>query len=415
MSDYSKIILGKRKMTSKINIAVIDSDDDIREVIKKKISLDEDVEISGEFNNIIDGCNFIFERKPQIIIMDISQNTKETLDSISKIHSVLKNSKIIVLSRDMHPELVVKSLRAGAVDFVIKSPLNISELVDIIQKAKKGLNLNVDYTTKCKVISVFSNKGGIGKTSIAVNLAYELANLTKESVALIDLNMQMGDVTTFLDLNPAFNTSYIIKNLEKIDEKSILSSLEKYKSTSLYVLADPPNLEQAENIKAKDITKLINILKNVFSYIVIDTTSSFDEKTVMSLENSDLVLLPVILNIPSLRNCQRCFDLFKKSEYHEDKIKVIINRFMKNDELKIEDAQRLLNRNIYYTIPNDYGTIISAINQGLPLSEVNFNSDITKSFKDLANLLADNFVYETLEGGENKEPSRLMKLFNNKK
>ena len=402
-------------MTSKFDLVIINPEDEERKLIAKNLSQLENIQISGEFNNIIDGSGFIFETKPQIVIIDISQNTKESLETISKISSNLKFTKIVVLSRDMHPELVVKSLRSGASDFVVKSPLNISELIDIINKLGKTLDKNVDYTTKCKVLSVFSNKGGIGKTSIAVNLAYELAILTRERVALVDLNMQMGDVTTFLDLNPTFNTSYLINNLDKIDESFLLSSLEKYKETSLYVLADPPNLEQAENITSKDITKLINVLKNVFSYIVIDTTSSFDEKTITALENSDLVLLPVILNIPSLHNCQRCFDLFKKAGYYEDKVKILVNRYMKNDQLSLDDAQRVLNRSVYYTIPNNYGTIISSINQGMPISDIDLSSDISKSFKDLANLLADNFTYNVSMSDAKKEPSHLMKLFNRKK
>ena len=155
-----------------------------------------------------------------------------------------------------------------------------NEFLQSVEKLKDLILGNINDTTKCKVITTFSNKGGIGKTAIATNLAVELANMTKERVALVDLNMQMGDVTTFLDLNPSFDTAYVINNLERIDEGFLLSTLEKYNNTSLYVLADPPDLEQAEVITSDNITTLINVLRNVFSYIIIDTTASFDGKKI---------------------------------------------------------------------------------------------------------------------------------------
>ena len=101
-----------------------------------------------------------------------------------------------------------------------------SDFIVAVEKLKDLILGNINDTTKCKVITAFSNKGGIGKTAIATNLAVELANMTKERVALVDLNMQMGDVTTFLDLNPSFDTSYVINNLERIDEGFLLSTLE---------------------------------------------------------------------------------------------------------------------------------------------------------------------------------------------
>ena len=239
--------------------------------------------------------------------------------------------------------------------------------------------------------------------------------MTKERVALVDLNMQMGDVTTFLDLNPSFDTAYVINNLERIDEGFLLSTLEKYNNTSLYVLADPPDLEQAEVITSDNITTLINVLRNVFSYIIIDTTASFDGKTITALDNSDLVLLITIINLPSVRNCQRCFDLFKRLGYTKDKIKIIVNRYMENDEIKVEDVEEVLGHPVYFKIPNNYFTIINAINKGLPVCEINPHSNIAKSFKELAALLSDNFTYSNTQKPQKREKSfNLLDIFKKK-
>ena len=387
-------------MSIKIDTVIIDSDDTSRGLVASFLEKVQDINIVGKFQDAINSYGEIIELHPNLIIVDISQRTQLTLDVIVKFSKNLRNAKIIVLSYDTDSELVIKSLRAGAREFLVK-PLIESDFIDSIEKMKDLILGNINDTTKCKVITTFSNKGGIGKTSIATNLAFELASLTNEKVALVDLNFQMGDVTTFLDLNPSFDTSYVVNNLERIDETFLLSTLEKYKDTSLYVLADPPDLEQAEVITSENITTLINVLRSVFSYVIIDTTRSFDGKTITALDNSDLILLVAILNLPSVRNCQRCFDLFKRLGYQKDKVKLIINRYMENDEIKIEDVEDVLGHSVYYKIPNNYFTIINAINKGMPTSDINHQSNIAKAFRELAALLSDNYTYSA--SGQNKQ------------
>ncbi len=399
-------------MSIKIDTVIIDSDETSRGLVAGFLNKVEDINIAGEFQDAINSYAEIVEMHPNLIIVDISQRTQLTLDVIVKLSKNLRNVKIIVLSYDMDSELVIKALRAGAREFLLK-PLIENDFLESVEKIKDLILGNINDTTKCKVITTFSNKGGIGKTSIATNLAVEIANLTNERVALVDLNFQMGDVTTFLDLNPAFDTSYVVNNLERIDETFLLSTLEKYKNTSLYVLADPPDLEQAEIITSENITTLINVLRSVFSYVIIDTTSSFDGKTITALDNSDLILLVAILNLPSVRNCQRCFDLFKRLGYQKDKIKLIINRYMENDEIKIEDVEDVLGHNVYYKIPNNYFTIINAINKGMPVSDINHQSNIAKAFRELAALLSDNYTYTSVKQTK-REESGFLGLFKKK-
>ena len=401
-------------MGIKIDTVVIDPENNSRELILNYLAQIEDINVTQEFNDVLTAMNFITESRPNLIIVDISQKTQMALDIIVKISNTLKNSKIIVLSYDMNSETVIKALRAGAREFLVK-PLIENDFILAVEKLKDLILGNINDTTKCKVITTFSNKGGIGKTAIATNLAVEIANMTKERVALVDLNMQMGDVTTFLDLNPSFDTAYVINNLERIDEGFLLSTLEKYNNSSLYVLADPPDLEQAEVITSENITTLINVLRNVFSYIIIDTTASFDGKTITALDNSDLVLLITIINLPSVRNCQRCFDLFKRLGYTKDKIKIIVNRYMENEEIKVEDVEEVLGHPVYFKIPNNYFTIINSINKGLPVCEINPHSNIAKSFRELAALLSDNFTYTNNRKAQTSEKAfDLLDIFKKK-
>lgn len=376
-------------MINHIQTVIIDTEPQSIEVLKMYLNELDFIQITETFTDFINGYNYILEMRPSIVIIDISNKPELALDFINKISTNHKTCKIIVTSSNYSTDTIIKAMRAGAREFLPK-PIIKDELFISFNKIKEQIAGHTSETEKCRVITTFSNKGGIGKTAIATNLALELANITKEKVALIDLNLQLGDITTFLDINPSFDISYVIQNLSRIDETFLLSTLEKYKDTNLYILADPPYLEQAEDITAEQISTLFEVLKKTFSYIVVDTGANFDGKTITALDNSDLILLITIVNLPAIRNCQRCLDLFGRLGYEKEKIKVVLNRYMENDEIKTEDVEDVLGQEIYWKVPNNYFTIMSAINKGIPVSTVNAESNISQSYRELAALLSDN-------------------------
>ena len=329
-----------------------------------------------------------------ILLADLSTYKQQKLELILKVTKECKSCKVLALSDNPSVDLIIEIMRAGAKEFV-PIPIIKSEFFESVNKLLSEFN-ETKKTNNCKIISVFSNKGGIGKTSLATNLALELAKITKENIALIDLNFQMGDITTFLDLKPSFNISYMLENLDKINETFLLSTLERYKKTSLYVLADPPYFKQADNIQPRQITKLFNTLKETFSYIIVDAETSFEGKNIAALDNSDLVLLVSVANLPALRNTQRCLELFEKLGYDKEKVKIIINRYMENDEIKEADIEKVLSKKIYWKIPNNYFAIMTAINKGIPVSEINDSTNIARSYKDLAQYISDNLYKQNM-------------------
>lgn len=329
-----------------------------------------------------------------IFLVDLSNNKQEKLDLILKVSQQCPNCKVLALSDNPTVDLIIRIMRAGAKEFV-PIPILKNEFFDSLNKIISQFE-EQKKNNKCKIISVFSNKGGIGKTSLATNLALELSKITKESVALIDMNFQMGDITTFLDLKPSFNISYMLENIDKINETFLLSTLEKYKNSSLYILADPPYFKQADNIQPKQITKLFNTLKETFSYIIVDAEASFDGKNIAALDNSDLILLVTVANIPALRNTQRCLELFEKLGYDKNKTQIVVNRYMKNDEIKEDDVEKVLSKSVYWKIPNNYFALMTAINKGVPVSSINANTNIAQSYRDLAQHISDNLYKQNL-------------------
>ena len=339
--------------------------------------------------------NGVKELTNSLVIVDISEYPEQALNFISKITTEFPNYKVVALSDKPDVDLVIRAMRVGATDF-LPLPLIKKDFFDVLAKLYNDFTGGKPKKSKCRVITVYSNKGGVGKTSIATNLALELSKITKENVALIDLNFQLGDVTTFLDLKPSFNISYMLQNLDKINEDFLLSTLEKYKGTSLYVLADPPYFKETDEISTKSITKLFDILRDTFSYVVVDTSAGFDKKSMTALENSDLVLLAMIVNLPAIRNCQRCLELFEELGLDNNKIQLLVNRYMESDEIKAEDVEEALGKKIYWKIPNNYFTMMSAINQGVPVSEINTDSNVALSYKNLALMVSDSIYRQKL-------------------
>lgn len=373
-------------MTENISTVILSLESRFKEVISLYLKEYGGFEVVSDFSDMSDLYNTLSALPKSLLIVDMQDNSLAGF--IANVASDCPNCKIVAVSENPTVDFIIKVMRAGAKE-VISSPVIKTEFFDVLKRISGQLNGEFQKVNKCRMITVFSNKGGIGKTSVASNLALELAKTTKENVALIDLNFQLGDITTFMDLKPSFNISYMLKNLDKINKDFLLNTLEKYKNTSLYVLADPPYFKQADDISTKQVAKLFEILKESFSYIVVDTDASFDGKTITALDNSDLLFLVTCINLPALRNCQRCLDLFEKLGYSDEKVQIVVNRYMENDEIKAEDAESVLNKEIYWKIPNNYFTMMAAINKGVPVSEINQSSNVAVSYKELAIHVSD--------------------------
>ena len=373
------------------HIFVLEKNQNSREIIKTYLA-----EL-GYVDNIYlyeDFCNAAKEIKeksePPIVILDISDtDNMESLINTFKLYT----AKIIVTSVNYSIDNIIKAMRYGAKEFLPK-PILREDLKRALELFE--YNENSDNTSESKILTIYSNKGGIGKTTIATNLAVELAKTTRDKVALIDLNLQLGDISTFLNLNPTLDVAYVIQNLIEKKQETILNAFERYKDTTLYVLSDPSYIEHSQCITVQQIESLFDILKRIFPYIIVDLSSNIDPISLKILDKSDWILFTTIVNIPALRNGQRCLNLFKSRNYPSDKIKILLNRYMENEDLSINDIETTLGEKIYWKIPNNYFSIMEAINKGIPVGDISSNSNIAHSFKDLALKISDDIVSETL-------------------
>ena len=374
------------------SIIVLDKNSNSIEIIKSylnELGLNLQVEYFEDYKQGLDKIKSL--DTPPIVIADISEKTTILQDKLEDIR--LFTTKIVITSTDYSTDTIVRAMRLGAREFLPK-PIIKEDLKRVLILLMQQESEVEDSASR--IITVYSNKGGIGKTTIAANLAAELAKTTRDKGALVDLNLQLGDISTFLNLNPPFDVNYVLKNLLDKKEDTLLKAFEKYKQTSLYVLSDPSYIEQSESITPQQIENLFKALKKVFPYIVVDMSSNIDPNSLKILDLSDLILFTTIVNIPAIRNAQRCLNLFKSRRFPSNKVKILINRFMENDEIKIEDIESTLCEKIYWKIPNNYFSIMEAINKGITVSEVNSGSNISNSFRDLAGKISDEIVEQAI-------------------
>lgn len=240
-----------------------------------------------------------------------------------------------------------------------------------------------------KLINIIGSKGGIGTTTIAVNLAVSLAEKKAvQSVALIDMNLLFGDIPLFLMIEPNYNWVEITDRISRLDD-ILLKNILSIDPSGVCVLPSPSYLNNQNSITPEFMVRLLMRMQKVFDFVIIDGGQSLDDISLKILELSDTVLLISILSPPCLLNTKKLLKTFHDLGFSLDiNIKILINRYLKKSNISIKDAEFLIEKDIFWTIPNDYQTTITAINEGKSLVQFAPRKAVAKNFRKLANKLA---------------------------
>jgi len=234
-----------------------------------------------------------------------------------------------------------------------------------------------------KILTVLGSKGGVGSTTVAVNLAVSLAQLDEAgSVALVDLNL-FGNIPLFLDVESTHTIAQISQNISQSDPKLVKNTLTRH-SSGIYILAPPKDPKEAEAITPYRAVGMLNLMQEVFDYIIVDANRSCDPASLAIIEISDAVFLISTLDLASLKNVRRFLDMFLTSGNHESKIRLIVNGYEEGSSISLEEAQKVLKRKVFWLIPSGRLIAASAINYGKPMILMTHNSKVAKSFKELA-------------------------------
>lgn len=372
-------------MSRSLKIFIVDKDNITVSIVENYLR-----EVNYDFS--LEKCGTLSEAKEKVdenalnlFIVDASENVEQIGTEIDNLEDTFKNCKFIITAYDFKTDNIVRFLRKSKKDFITK-PIIKTRFLEIVNEIVEKMTSEQDFSGQGKVISVFSNKGGLGKTTVAVNLGYELARRDRRSkVAIVDMNLFLGDVTTFLDITPPYDLSFLIEKLDVT--KDVVDLTTQYSDSNYYVIADSPYRDYSRNITKEDVVKMLNVLRKKFKYIIIDNSSAITGKTKYILDLSDMILLITEANLPTLNNCKRCLDFFEHIGLQK-KTQIVLNRYSSFDECQKQDVADILQKDIFAVIPNDWQTSSSAINKGITIGETNPFSDIYYSFGELADLVA---------------------------
>jgi len=225
------------------------------------------------------------------------------------------------------------------------------------------------------------------------------------------LDLQFGDVAIMLNIQPKGTIAELAKSIAFLDSDLIDSFLEKHEKSGLKILCAPLKPALAELVTPETIDKTLKLLKELFDYVVIDTSSNFAESTLCALDLSDKVLLVTTLDLPALKNSKLAVDTLQSLNYPKEKIILILNRSNSQTGLSSEQAEKTLSLKIGCNVPSDGKLVVPSVNQGEPFVLMDTESEIAKSIKNMVNLLVGKEMAEQQKKKEEKGLGKFFKPF----
>src|SRR5688572_15457594 len=321
--------------------------------------------------------------RPSAVIIALSHLGEPALKLVQRIVTDCPATAVICASRDSTPDLILRSMRLGARDF-LRLPINEEELTTVINRTAEFALEHVSDEPKKRgrAIAVFSSKGGCGCSLIATNLAMVQTTPT----VLVDLNLQSGDLELLLGLKTKFSLADVVENRERLDDALLASYLTQH-SKHVSLLAAPVKAESAEDIEPKHIYEIMELLRQRYDSVIIDTPHSFDAVTISALDHADQILVVLTLEIHAIRSTRRALEIFDRLGYPAKKIRIVVNRSSKNIELDQKQVEDFLGEKVVGFIQSDYRAAVNSINLGQPLIESAPGSAVTSDLHALAGKL----------------------------
>jgi len=290
---------------------------------------------------------------------------------------------VLVASENTDGQLIMSAMRAGVREFLTK-PIEPKLLVEAFEKITAASGSAVEVGT---LISVLGSIGGCGASSLAVNLAVELSELAKKNgrgVAVVDLDFRYGQLGTMLDLQADYTIADLSDTPEQLDEAMIKKAMVKH-ACGVQLLARPNSFQQADRITAAHCAAVLGSLQQMYEYVVVDGPNRFDSGGLAVLDLADVNILLLQLLVTSVRNAHRMLDELRESGYNLNRFKLVCNRVgRESGHLQVEHVEKTLNLKVAHQLPDDWKTMSSAINMGVPLAECAPKSRLRLAIHELA-------------------------------
>jgi pilus assembly protein CpaE len=374
-------------MSNVLRLAIVDPVDVSRDALKSTLLGMDTVWLEAECSRYEFFSDVVAQTHPDIGIVALNHDPEKALTLVNQLRDNSPECSIIVISSSTDGNLILRAMRAGVKEF-LPQPVRIEDLVaalDRIGCARFGRGDSKSRSST--VIAVCGATGGVGSTSVAVNLGCVLAADSRNTVALVDIDLCLGDADVFLDTIPDYTLVDVAQNVTRLDFTLLKRSLTKHAS-GLYLLPRPVQLEDINLITPDDLRRVIGLLKATFTHVIVDLSKSYSAIDLVALEMANHVLLVTQLDLPCLRNVVRLMMSFGRMDAVKDKVKIVVNRVGLDNHIGLKKAQDTIGRDIFWQLPNDYRVMVEVRNNGVPLVEQAPKAAITQSIIALADALS---------------------------
>ncbi len=368
----------------KIRVMIVDDVSETRENVRKLLQFESDVDVVGVARTGKEAIQLSQDLNPDVVLMDINMPDMDGISATEAIRAKQPVIQVIILSVQGDQNYMRRAMLAGARDFLTKPPMG-DELISAIRRAgamaqtERSKSVQVQIAPiagnagpflgyggpKGKIVTIYSPKGGTGCTTLAVNLAITLNN-EDTRVALVDGNLQFGDVAVFLNEQGKNTIIDLAPRAEELDPEIVEDVMLKHATSGLHILAGPSRPEYAERVSSSQFAKVLEYLRQMYAYVIVDTAALLTDVTLSAIDVSDLIVLVTTQDIPSIKNCRLFLDLLQTLGIERDRILFVMNRYDKRINITPDRVTENLKQEIVSIIPLDEATVTKAVNRGIP-------------------------------------------------
>lgn len=377
-------------------LAICDPSNATREPLRNLLLGMEGVSLEAESNRYEFFRDVVEQYTPDLAIIALDSDPTRGLQLLSQLAKDYPEMALLAVSSRTDGPFILQTLRSGAREFLTQ-PIQFEDLVLAIDRAtvvtgiKKGTSGEeppVAQRGNCKVIAIAGSRGGIGCTSIGVNLGCALASDPANKVVYVDLDLALGDSDVTLNIVPSYTLADVAMNIGEIDQKFLKGALSRHES-GLHVLPHPVQLDDVAMITEEHLQRLVSLLRAGNTHVILDLSKSFRPTDFAALRAADMVLLVAQLELTSVLNVKRLFASMNNMEGLSDKVSLIMNRVGADDqEISLKRAEETIGRTVFFQIPNDSKAMLGSRNAGQPLQQFAPKSKVCIAIQQLAQVLA---------------------------
>jgi pilus assembly protein CpaE len=411
-------------MADQIRVLVVDDIPETRDHLTKLLGFESDIEVIGSAASGREAIQMASKMRPDVVLMDINMPDMDGITATEQLATSAPSTAVVMMSVQGEADYLRRSMLAGAREFLVK-PFSSDELTASIRQVssrerEKASRIGVPVAAGStaagpdgdygQIVAVFSPKGGVGRTTVAVNLAVAAASELGRKVVILDGSFQFGDVGVLLNLNPKSKSmADVVQVLEAGDLDSIDTFVLDHNS-GVRVLLAPPSPEVAETITPAIVKKVLESLRQTHDLVVVDCTAFFNDTTLAILDSADIILTMLSLEITSIKNMRLFLEVADQLGYESGKVRLVLNRADSTLGIRVADVEHSIGRKVDETIVSDGRSVVYALNRGIPFFVSNREAQVSQDILRLARSVVGERV-GVATGADDRKPAQKKSLF----